>query len=328
MNDKNSLTVGVLMGGMSSERPISIKSGNAVATALRNRGYRVVEIDVDPNTPAKLREHGIDVAWLALHGAFGEDGCVQGMLEVMRIPYTGSSVRASAVAMDKIATKRLLRGTKINLPNDTVWQKGEAPPVDMRFPVVAKTPNGGSTIGIHLCETQDALNEALLDCGTVESSVLIEQFVRGREITVALLEGRALPVVEIRPHEGFFDFSAKYTQGQTEYLVPAPIDPVVAATAQEHAEIAFRTTGLSGVARADFIVDEEGTPWFLEINTIPGMTETSLTPMAAGATGIGFEDIVEISLKSAQLHNKVSENTGNNLGLSGADTQPLVGNGN
>ncbi len=328
MTDKNSLTVGVLMGGMSSERPISIKSGKAVATALRNRGYQVVEIDVDPDTPAKLRNHGIDVAWLALHGAFGEDGCVQGMLEVMRIPYTGSSVRASAVAMDKIATKRLLRGTKINLPDDTVWQHGDPSPDDLRFPVVAKTPNGGSTIGIHMCESQAALDEALLDCGSFESSVLIEQFIQGREITVALLEGRALPVVEIRPHEGFFDFNAKYTQGQTEYLVPAPIDPVVAATAQEHAEIAFRTTGLSGVARADFIVDEQGTPWFLEINTIPGMTETSLTPMAAGATGISFEDIVEISLKSAQLHNQVSDLTAADEAKSDTKNQAFVGNAN
>ena len=327
MNDKQSLTVGVLMGGMSSERPISLKSGKAVATALKNRGYHVVEIDVDSDTPAKLREHEVDVAWLALHGAFGEDGCVQGMLEIMRIPYTGSSVRASAVAMDKIATKRLLRGTKINLPHDNVWQSGDPTPSDLQFPVVAKTPNGGSTIGIHMCENQSDLDEALLDCGRFESSVLIEQFIQGREITVALLDGRALPVVEIRPKEGFFDFSAKYTQGQTDYLVPAPIDPVIAATAQEHAEIAFRTTGLSGVARADFIVDEHGTPWFLEINTIPGMTETSLTPMAAGATGIGFEDIVEISLKGAQLHNNISKNDTETPKVSPTKPKAVAGNG-
>ena len=326
MNNKKSLTVGVLMGGMSSERPISIKSGKAVAAALRSRGYQVVEIDVDPNTPARLREHQVDIAWLALHGAFGEDGCVQGMLEIMRIPYTGSSVRASAVAMDKIATKRLLRGTKINLPEDTVWQHGDPPPTGLTFPVVAKTPNGGSTIGIHLCKTPEDLHNALTDCGQFESAVLIEQFISGREITVALLDGRAMPVVEIRPTEGFFDFNAKYTQGQTEYLVPAPIDPVIAATAQEHAEIAFRTTGLSGVARADFIVDDQGTPWFLEINTIPGMTETSLTPMAAGATGISFGDIVEISLKGAQLHNQLPEKTIPNGQDSDSKNPALVGN--
>ena len=328
MNDRNDLTVGVLMGGMSSERPISIKSGKAVAEALRSRGYTVVEIDVTPDTPTKLREHGVDVAWLALHGAFGEDGCVQGLLEIMRIPYTGSGVRASAIAMDKIATKRLLRGTKVHLPKDTVWHPGTPIPTNVQFPVVAKTPNGGSTIGIHMCENATDLQAALEDCGRFEPSVLIEQFISGTEITVAVLDGQALPVVEIRPVDGFFDFNAKYTKGQTEYLVPAPIDPVVAATAQEHAEIAFRTAGLSGVVRADFIVDDQGIPWFLEINTLPGMTATSLTPMAAGATGVSFEDLVEMSLQSAQLHNDVVEKRDFEAHDKTENPTPLVSNGN
>jgi D-alanine-D-alanine ligase len=140
------------------------------------------------------------------------------------------------------------------------------------------------------------------DCARFEDVVLLEQFVAGREITVALLDGTALPVVEIRPLSGHFDFEAKYTKGQTEYLVPAPIDPVIAATASQHAEVAFRSLGLSGLARADFIIDDAGTPWFLEINTIPGMTATSLTPMAAAATGISFEDLVEMAVKAVQLH--------------------------
>ena len=163
------LTVGVLMGGMSSERPISLKSGKAVAEALRNRGYKVVEIDVGPTTPAELIEHKVDVAWLALHGSFGEDGCVQGMLEIMRIPYTGSSVRASAMAMDKIATKRLLRGTAVNLPDDTVWRTGDAIPDDLRYPVVTKTPNGGSTIGIHICNDKMHSGRRSRTAGSVES---------------------------------------------------------------------------------------------------------------------------------------------------------------
>jgi D-alanine-D-alanine ligase len=302
MTDTKALTIGVLMGGMSSERPISLKSGRAVAEALRSKGYTVVEIDVGPDTPAKLITHKIDVAWLALHGSFGEDGCIQGLLEIMRIPYTGSGVRASAIAMDKIATKRLLRNTAVCLPDDTVWQRGEPIPKGLRFPVVTKTPNGGSTIGIHVCTDADALETALQDCARFEDVVLLEQFVAGREITVALLDGTALPVVEIRPLSGHFDFEAKYTKGQTEYLVPAPIDPVIAATASQHAEVAFRSLGLSGLARADFIIDDAGTPWFLEINTIPGMTATSLTPMAAAATGISFEDLVEMAVKAVQLH--------------------------
>ena len=322
------LTVGVLMGGMSSERPISLKSGKAVAEALRSRGYNVVEIDVGPSTPAELVEHKVDVAWLALHGSFGEDGCIQGLLEIMRIPYTGSGVRASAIAMDKIATKRLLRGTAVNLPDDTVWRTGDAIPDDLRYPVVTKTPNGGSTIGIHICNDKEELRAALEDCGQFEADVLLEQFVAGREITVAVLDGAALPVVEIRPLSGHFDFEAKYTKGQTEYLVPAPIDPVIAATAQQHAEIAYRTVGLSGVSRADFIVDAEGIPWFLEINTIPGMTATSLTPMSAGATGISFEDLVEMSVKSAQLHIERGDKVSTEANAEQPDEQPIASNGN
>ena len=322
------LTVGVLMGGMSSERPISLKSGKAVAEALRSRGYSVVEIDVGPSTPAELVEHKVDVAWLALHGSFGEDGCIQGLLEIMRIPYTGSGVRASAIAMDKIATKRLLRGTAVNLPDDTVWRTGDAIPDDLRYPVVTKTPNGGSTIGIHICNDKQELRAALEDCGQFEADVLLEQFVAGREITVAVLDGAALPVVEIRPLSGHFDFEAKYTKGQTEYLVPAPIDPVIAATAQQHAEIAYRTVGLSGVSRADFIVDAEGIPWFLEINTIPGMTATSLTPMSAGATGISFEDLVEMSVKTAQLHIERGDKVSTEANAEQPDEQPIASNGN
>jgi len=294
--------VAVLMGGMSTERKISLKSGAAVANALRSRGYRVVEIDVGPDLPERLRAESVDVAWLALHGAFGEDGCVQGLLEIMRIPYTGSGVRGSAIAMDKIVTKRLLKETGIHLPADSVWTRGSPLPAGLQYPLVAKTPTGGSTIGIWMCATEEDLQQARHEASENEDELLLEQFISGEEITVALLDGVAQPVVSIRPVDGFFDFSAKYTKGQTEYLVPAPIDPVVADTAQAHAEIAFRTIGLSGVARADFIVDETGIPWFLEINTIPGMTVTSLTPMAAGAAGVPFEELVELQLKGAQLH--------------------------
>jgi len=328
MTEPKNLTVGVLMGGMSSERPISIKSGKAVAGALRSRGYNVVEIDVGPNTPTDLVEHGVDVAWLALHGSFGEDGCIQGLLEIMRIPYTGSGVRASAMAMDKIATKRVLRGTEVKLLRDWVWRTGEALPSDLVYPIVTKTPNGGSTIGIHICKDEAELRSALEDCEQFEDAVLLEQFVAGTEITVALLDGSALPVVEIRPVSGHFDFDAKYTKGQTEYLVPAPISPVIAATAQAHAEISYRTLGVSGIARADFIIDEGGVPWFLEINTIPGMTATSLTPMSAGSAGISFEDLVEMGLKAAQLNTVRGDNAPSQANTSRSGDTPVASNGN
>ena len=304
--DWKSARIGVLMGGMSTERPVSLKSGSYVSGALRARGYDVVDIDVGPDLPFKLRDAGVTVAWIALHGAFGEDGCVQGLLEVMRIPYTGSGVRGSAMAMDKIVTKRLLRGTGIPMPEDRVWRPGDEMPEDMPFPLMAKAPGGGSTIGVFRCENAASLEKALLDCAAMGEEVLVEQYVVGDEITVAVLEGRALPVVSIVPDSGFFDFEAKYTKGLTRYIVPAPIPPEISERAQRYAATAYQTLGLAGVARADFIVDASGTPWFLEINTIPGMTATSLSPMAAGAVGMSFEDLVEALLRSARLHVEVA----------------------
>ena len=293
--------VGVLMGGMSTERKISLKSGKAVAEALRSQGWDAIEIDVDPNLAHTLSAKEIDVAWIALHGAFGEDGCVQGLLEIMRIPYTGSDVRSSALAMDKVSTKRLLRGGGIHLPADWTWRTGEPVP-ECELPQVVKAPNGGSTIGVWICRTRDALLDALNQAAEMDKEVLIEDLVEGEEITAAVFNGEALPVVLIRPKEGFFDFEAKYTEGCTDYLVPAPLPDEVCDSAQSQAQEAYDQLGLSGIARADFIVDKNGTPWFLEINTIPGMTATSLSPMAAAAIGISFEQLVERQLLGARLH--------------------------
>ncbi len=296
--------VAVLMGGMSTEREVSLKSGKAVASALEARGWDVVRIDVGPDLPAQLVAAGADVAWLALHGPFGEDGTVQGLLEVMRIPYTGSDVRASGIAMDKISTKRMLAGTGVRLPADTVWRTGSPMPASLALPVIAKTPRGGSTIGIVRVDDEGQLEKALLDLARMDDTVLLEQRIVGEEITVAVLEGRALPVVLIRPKDkdGFFDFEAKYTSGCTDYIVPAPISEAAAADATRQALIAWNTLGLAGIARADFIVDDADQAWFLEVNTIPGMTATSLSPMAAGAVGIDFGALVEILLEGASLH--------------------------
>ncbi len=300
--DKSTDVVGVLMGGISPERPISLKSGAAVSKALRERGWNVVDIDVGADLPEKLRASGVTVAWLALHGPLGEDGCVQGLCEVMRVPYTGSGVRGSAVAMDKIATKRMLRGfPEIALPGDMVWREGDPFPEDVAFPVMAKTPEGGSTLGIRKCADAGELESALLYCMGFGPEVLLEQFVAGDEITVAVLDGHALPVVAIVPESGMFDFEAKYTKGLTRYVVPAPIPEAVARRAQTAAVAAYRALDLAGVARADFIVDGQGVPWFLEINTLPGMTETSLSPMAAGQVGISFGELVERILLGARL---------------------------
>lgn len=297
-----SARVGVLMGGMSPERGVSLKSGAAVAAALRARGWSVVEIDVGPDLPARLAEADIDAAWLALHGIFGEDGCVQGLLEILRIPYTGSGPQASAAAMDKITTKRLLAGRGVRLIEDCLWTQGEPLPPELSLPVAVKAPNGGSSIGVWLCHSPGELEEALRQGARFEEQLLLERLVQGEEITVAVLEGRALPVVAIRPRKGFFDYENKYTKGATDYLVPAPIPAHIAEDAQLQATRAFAALGLGGVARADFIVDADGVPWFLEINTIPGMTATSLSPMAAAAEGMSFEDLVEELLLGARLH--------------------------
>jgi len=302
--DARTARIAVLKGGMSAERAVSLKSGKAVAAALRSRGWDVVELDVQPDLPAKLVEAAPDLVWLALHGLFGEDGCVQGLLEVMRIPYTGSNVRGSAVAIDKIATKRMLANTGVRLPADAVYQAGEAIPDNLTFPLIAKTPRGGSTIGIQRVAESNDLEGALVDLTQFEDAVLLEQLIVGEEVTVAVLDGQALPVVAIRPveREGFFDFEAKYTEGCTEYIVPAPISEVAAADASRQAVIAYERLGLSGIARADFIVDAQDRCWFLEVNTIPGMTATSLSPMAAGARGVDFPTLVEHIAMGATLH--------------------------
>ncbi|MBN1334790.1 MAG: D-alanine--D-alanine ligase [Deltaproteobacteria bacterium] len=297
--------VGVLLGGMSAERAISTKSGHAVAGALARRGWDVVEVDVGPDLPERLRAERVEAAWIALHGRFGEDGCVQGLLEVMRIPYTGSGPTASAVAMDKHLTKRILEGSGVLLPPHRLWHRGAPLPPDLAYPLVCKTPDGGSTIGTAICPDASRLEATLEACLAHGERILLESYVTGDEITVAMLDGSPLPVVAIRPESGFFDFEAKYTQGRTRYVVPADVPDDVARVAQEAATSAFRTLGLSGVARADFIADAQGRPWFLEVNTVPGMTETSLSPMAAAAVGISFDDLVERVLLGARLHRAV-----------------------
>ena len=298
--DKAKVRIGVLMGGLSSERPISLKSGAGVLEALQSRGWNAVGIDVSRDLPARLLAEGVDVAWLALHGRFGEDGCVQGLLEVMGIPYTGSGVRASAVAMDKIATKRALADQPaVVMARDFVVAAGQDVPTTLPFPVVVKPPGAGSTIGIHRATTGEELAAAIADARRYDSDILCEEFVAGDEITVAVVDGEALPVVAIIPESGFFDYEAKYTKGRTRYECPAPIADAAASRAQIAAVAAYRAIGCRGLARADFIVTADGTPVFLEINTLPGMTPTSLSPMAARAVGVDYPSLVERILAGA-----------------------------
>ncbi len=299
--------IGVLLGGMSREREISLRSGRAIAEALRKQGYRVAEIDVDPSLPEKLKKEEVEIAFLALHGRYGEDGAVQGLLEIMKIPYTGSGVLASAVSMDKVLTKRLLHDRGFLTPafaHLNAKQEGFEnflQDFSLSFPVVVKPANEGSTLGISIVKESPELAKAVKEAAQWDSKVLVEEFISGREVTVGVLDGKALPLIEVAPKSGFYDFHSKYTKGATDYIVPARISAALSEAIQKTTLEIFYELGCEGVARADYIIDPEEKFFFLEINTIPGMTETSLIPKAAAHAGINFENLVEKILDSARL---------------------------
>ncbi len=286
--------VGVLMGGTSSEREISLRSGTAVLKALLNAGVDAVGIDLTEHWPKRIREANIQTAFIALHGTLGEDGCIQGMLEIMRIPYTGSGVTASALCMHKQLCKQVL--DKAGLTSATSLPLSADGPI--RYPVIVKPVAEGSSIGLHMVENAEqwkALN--ISDCDTW----MAEMPVRGVEVNVSVLSGTALPVVEVAPRSGVYDFASKYTSGATEYFCPARLPAETLRVCMERSKQAVAACGCSGAPRVDLIVPDGGEPVILEINTIPGMTETSLLPKAAAAAGISFEDLCLRILQDACL---------------------------
>lgn len=297
-------TIGVLMGGLSAEREISLRTGQAISDALRSSGYRVVDIDAGAELPKQLVDEGIEVAFIALHGRGGEDGTVQGLLEIMGIPYTGSGVLASSLAIDKVMTKKMLLYHELPTPQFMVFNSGD----DIEqmvskckyFPLIVKPACEGSTIGISIVENANELRIGLEEALQHDDLILIEDFIKGSEATVGVLNGVALPIIEIVPKSGFYDYEAKYTTGATEYIVPAPYEPVLYQRMQQAAVEACRVTGCSGAARVDFMVQEKQFSC-LEINTIPGMTATSLLPKAAAEAGITFTELVQQILEGAEL---------------------------
>jgi D-alanine-D-alanine ligase len=298
--------IGVLMGGFSRERDISLKSGRAMFQALVKLGYDVIDVDVDTQVSERLHKEKIDVAAIALHGPYGEDGAIQGLLECLKIPYTGSGVTASAICLDKDITRTLVQLQGVTVPQGvTLTRKQDLATVKKNImsllPVVVKPAHEGSTIGIHIVKTGDSLQPSVQEALTLDTKVVIERYIEGTEITVGLVNGRALTPLEIVPHSGFYDFKAKYTPGQTEYIVPARISKKMTQLVQAQSEAMFSTLGLKGVARTDFIISNDETAYFLEVNTIPGMTETSLVPKAAQHDGINFEELMEEILDSASL---------------------------
>ena len=299
-------TVGVFLGGESSERDVSLRTGFAAASALRRLGYNVREIDLVGDWLAGIRESGADVAFLALHGRFGEDGCIQGALELARIPYTGSGVAASALSMSKVLAKRVAASAGVPVAQDALYE-GEmlsaTPPPGMGFPLVVKPDREGSTVGIRIVRAPEEWGPALAEAGKFDRRVLVEAYIPGREITVGILNGRVLPAIEIVPKSGsgFYDYLSKYTAGQTEYVIPVPMDRDILVRAAEYTRKASAALSLRGAARLDYRVDPAGNLFFLEANTIPGMTETSLLPKAAKFDGMTFDELVEEILEDAGL---------------------------
>ena len=311
MGRLTNVRIGVLMGGRSSERDISLKTGRAVYQALIRRGYDAVAIDITDRLPRDLEDQKVAIAFLSLHGPGGEDGAVQGFLETMGIPYTGSGVRASAVGMHKAATKMLLAAHGIPLPTGTVVRECDRPSLakvlrqtKLRLPIVVKPVSQGSTIGVTIIRHSRQWKEALTLAHRYDPEAMVESYIPGHEATVSILgtaaEGpKVLPAIEIVASDGFYDFAAKYQKGRTRYLCPAPLPPKVVHHISELARRTYEVLGCEGAARVDFRITPRGRPYVLEINTVPGMTETSLLPMAAAQVGIAYDDLVEQILQSA-----------------------------
>ena len=306
----NKRRVGVVMGGTSGEREVSLRSGAAVAAALADRGHDVVKIvlgaGVDP-AQALVRAR-VDAAFLALHGRHGEDGCVQGLCELYGVPYTGSGVLASAVAMDKVKSKELFRLNNIPTPPYYVV-RGEAGLADLEelhggfgLPVVVKPRGEGSSLGVAKATTSSELDRAVRAALAHDDVVIVERFVTGREVHVAVLDGRVLGAIEVAPRRGLYDYEAKYTPGMTEYFLPARLPASRLSGVLTLAERAAQALGCTGAVRVDLLATEGQNEYVLEVNTLPGMTETSLLPKIAAAAGYDFGALCEAILDGARLH--------------------------
>ncbi|MBI2896125.1 MAG: D-alanine--D-alanine ligase [Deltaproteobacteria bacterium] len=318
--------IGVLMGGMSAERDVSLRTGDAVAAALAGRGHEVVKVFVDRDLDRILRQSAIDVAFLALHGRYGEDGCVQGLLEIMGIPYTGSGVLASALAMDKLKAKELFRLHNISTaPYYVIDARRLADIEDVHgsfgFPVIVKPRREGSSIGVTRADDPQELARAAEAALQFDSEALVERFITGKEVAVAVLDGRVLGGIEIVPKKGFYDYQSKYQKGMSEYHFPARLGPTRYRGVLNLGEAAHRALGCSGATRVDLIVTEGENEYVLEVNTLPGMTPTSLLPKIAAGAGMDFGDLCEAILGSARLHaaNRVEAELEEEGATAGAD---------
>jgi D-alanine-D-alanine ligase len=296
--------IAVLSGGISLEREVSLRSGSRVADALADQGHDVTRLDVGADLVSRLASSDFDVALLALHGSAGEDGTIQSILEVIGLPYTGPDVLASSLAWNKPIAQGLYHRAGLDVPrNVTLSQQafremGAAAAVDrladaLGLPLVVKPATGGSSLGLSFVRDADRLPAAIVGAFSYAEQVLVEHLIEGTEVAVSLLDGQPLPPVEIQPKSGVYDFAARYTAGATEFHAPARLDPEVAQRCQDTAVGAYQAIGARHMSRADLIVDASGIPWLLELDTCPGLTETSLMPMAVQAAGMRFVDLCE-----------------------------------
>lgn len=288
----------VLAGGDSPERDVSLASGQAVCAALLRLGHEVKVIDPQMDLPLVLQQEAPDFVWIALHGDKGENGSLQGLLDWLHLPYNGPGVLTSALAMNKIASKQIFRAEGVPTP---AYQTAHTSPKHviceewvehLGLPLVVKPAEAGSTVGITICHHLEDLSGAVNLALRYSQQVLIEQFVPGQELTVAILDGLVLPAIEIVPKGGFYDYEAKYAAGGSTHLIPPRLSETALKAAVDAAYRACQAVGCTGLVRADLRVDPEGHPWVLEVNTLPGMTATSLAPEAAQAAGLTFDQLI------------------------------------
>jgi len=292
------LKIAVMLGGPSAEREVSLRSGAAVAQALRSLGHQVTELD--PRTETWELPADTEVVFLALHGTYGEDGTVQQRLDELGVPYTGCDASASRIGFDKVLTKERLLAARVPTARYQVlddpaanWPRGWNPPL------VLKPARQGSSVGLRFVERVEDFSAALAEALRYDARVLVEEKIAGRETTVGILDGQPLPVVEVRPRSGAYDYRSKYTSGSTEYLCPAPFDAPTTARIQAAGLGAFKAIGGRDYARVDVMVRPEGEPVVLEVNTLPGMTETSLLPKAAAAAGMSYSQLCQTMISLA-----------------------------
>lgn len=319
-NDYDFGRVAVLMGGDSAEREVSLKSGQAALEALQRKGVNAVGVDLrfnekdDENTICQqLKAEAFDSAFIALHGRGGEDGVIQGVLEALKIPYTGCGVAASAIGMDKLRTKLLWSGSQLPTPDfeliksseinsdnevekETLLEKVEQ---SLGFPVMVKPAHEGSSIGMNKVESKRNLHEALVDAAKYDNEVLVEKWIVGKEYTGAVLNNQALPLIRLETPRDFYDYQAKYVTDDTIYHCPCGLDTEQEQKLQSLVLEAFDRVGAKGWGRIDFMCDEQGNPWLIEINTVPGLTDHSLVPMAARQHGIEFDELIYQILTTA-----------------------------